>query len=65
VDRTEIDVYIEAIYDSLGETYPEAEILEATRVAIESLTQEQRERMLPELKRRLAVYRSVDFPGAE
>jgi uncharacterized protein YjbI with pentapeptide repeats len=43
----------------------EAELLEATRLAHLSLTQEQRERMLPELMRRQAVYRSVDFPSSD
>ena len=61
VDNTEIDAFIEGVYDSHGPTYTEAELKEATRLANESLTQEQRERMLPELKRRRAVYQSVDF----
>jgi hypothetical protein len=34
-------------------------------VANLSLTREQRERMLPELKRRQAVYKSVEFPSAD
>jgi hypothetical protein len=55
VDNAEVDAFIEAIYDSLGPTYTEAELREATRVAHLSLTQEQQERMLPELKRRQAV----------
>lgn len=41
------------------------EILEATRVVDLSLTPEQQKRMLPELKRRQAVYRSVGFPNAD
>jgi hypothetical protein len=65
LDNTEVDAYIERIYDSLGNSYTEAELLEATRLAHLSLTQEQRERMLPELMRRQAVYRSVDFPSSD
>jgi len=42
LDNAEIDAFIEGIYDSLGPTYTEAELLEATRLAHESLTQEQR-----------------------
>jgi hypothetical protein len=59
--NAEVDAYIEANYESLGPTYTHAELLEAVRVAHEALTPEQLERMTPELKRRLAVNRSVEF----
>jgi hypothetical protein len=64
MDNAEIDAFIEGIYESLGPTYTEAELLEATRVAHLSLTREQQERMLPELRRRHAVHRSAEFSSA-
>jgi hypothetical protein len=58
-------LFIERIYDSLGPTHTKAELLEATSVAHLRLTNEEQQAMLPELKRRLAVYRSVDLPSAD
>jgi hypothetical protein len=57
----ELNAFIERIYNALGPTYTEAELREPTRLAHLRLTPEQQEAMLPELKRRQAVYRSVDF----
>ena len=51
--------------ESLGETYTEAELKEVVRVAHEALTQEQRKRMDPEMKRPHAVNRSVEFPTVD
>ena len=58
-------MYIESIYDSLRPTYTEAELLEATRLAHLTLTHEEQKAMLPELKRRQAVYRSVEFSSGD
>jgi hypothetical protein len=63
--NAEVDAYTEAIYNSLGETYSEAELKEAVRVAHEGLTPEQRERMDPGFKRRYAVNQSVEYPDED
>jgi hypothetical protein len=67
VDRTEIDVYIapEAIHDSLGETYPEAGTPRGNPSGNRGSDAGAAGADAAGLKRRLAVYRSVDFPGAE
>jgi hypothetical protein len=39
--NSEVDAYIEAIHDSLGDTYTEAELKEAVRIAHEALKAEQ------------------------
>jgi hypothetical protein len=62
MNSAELDEYITRIENSLGPDPSDEEIVEATTTAYIALTEEERASIdLNQLRRRQAVYRSIEF----
>jgi hypothetical protein len=62
VDNADLDAFIARVQDSLGPNPTKEETVEATTAAMLALTEEERQSVSEDqLRRRLAVYRSVEL----
>ena len=58
---SEVEAFLTAIEDSLRANPSDEEVRRAARAALESIPTDVQQAMLPELKRRAAVYGSVEL----